>query len=164
MRLGPDDPPPELVAALQEIDEDADLVHLGGDEWLLGVRRPNPAASDRLQEQLAQLDPVKAASGEAAKEFRLLQFCAKGFRPIQLYHAERPGPEIVEDFRIRDYNWRIRPAEAVAELKDETLIEARDQRRTERIHEFVDAEGPSLFRHVFKRARSFVQRAVPWSD
>lgn len=165
LKIGRDRAPRGVVEALREIDEDADLVYLGEQKWLLGVRRPNPAAEKRLEEQLRHLDPHRGLSPEMAHEFELLQFYAdEPFRPIHLYETDEPGWEIVEDFRMRDWNWRVRPAEAIREMKDEISIESRDERRNQRVREIIDAEGPGLFRHVFKRARGVLQRAFPGSD
>lgn len=164
--------PPETVRSLQEIDPDADLVHLEGDEWLLGVRRSNPAAQKRLQHQLARLDPNRTLNEDLGREFQLLQFFATApFRPIQLYrvapqkHQLAPYEfqnhtfgEVVRDFRERDFNWRNRREEAFDELKKAVSMDEANDRRTDVVRDFIDAEAPSLFRFVMQQARSFAQR------
>lgn len=166
--------PEETIRAIQEVDPDAHLLHLGGNEWLLGIRRENPGARERIHKQLKALDARKDTTPWAGREFQLLQLYAyglpgdTGFQPIMMYElgAEDPDGEtitfgwIVEDFRVRDFNWRVRPKAAEKELMDAISLDVQDRKRTEVIREFVDAEGPSLFRHVFKRARSFVQRVA----
>jgi hypothetical protein len=160
--------PPETLSALQGIDAAADLVHLGGNEWMLGVRGPNPGAQERIHKALRRLHPVKGLSHELGREFQLLQFYASGFRPIMLYQLGELDPDgepitfgwIVEDFRIRDFNWRVRPREAEAELKDAISLDAGNKRRAQVMADYFDQEGGSIFRHVFKRARSLVQRAA----
>lgn len=166
--MGPLTAPPETLDALRTIDADADLVHVEGRQWLLGVRQPNPGAQERIENQLRLVDPHKATSWEAAREFELLQLFASGFRPIALYELgeERPDGEvvtfgwIVEDFRIRDFNFRVRRKEAEAEFLDAISLDAGNKRRARVVADWAEAEAPSLFRHVFKRARGFLQRAA----
>lgn len=158
--------PREALEALRAIDPDADLVHLGKREWLLGVRQPNPGAQERIQKQLKLLDPRKHFDHEAGREFQLLQLYAGGFKPIQLYQLGDRDQDgelitfgwIVQDFRVRDFNYRVRPQEAMAELKDAISLEAGNRRRAAVMREYAEQEGGSLFRHAMKRARSFVQR------
>lgn len=164
--MGPLTAPPETLSALREIDPDADLVHVDGRQWLLGVRQPNPGAQERIQNQLRLVDPYKATSWEAAREFELLQLFASGFRPIALYQLGDETPDgdvvtfgwIVEDFRIRDFNYRTRRKEAEAEFLDAISLDVGNRRRARVLAEWAEAEGPSLFRYVFQRARSFLQR------
>lgn len=170
MRVGPGTAPPEALIPLREIDPDAELLHLGGDEWLLGTRGPNPAAAQKLAKQLSRLDPLKAMDHELGKEFQLLQICADGFRPVHLYEIGSPvtyddGRErpctwgyIVEDFRMRDFNWRTRAKAALQETRDAASLEKANAWRDDVLRDFAEAEGPSLHRHVFKRARGFLQR------
>lgn len=171
------DAPQEVVTALRAIDPDADLVHLGGNEWLLGVRKPNDAARQKVEEQLKQLTTSRILLGDAAerayteaqmgKELQLLQFCASApFRPIQLYHVgggegEVTFGEIVQDFRLRDFNWRTRPEAAFRELKEAVSTDIADARRTELVREKMRAEAGSMFRFVMKKARSILLRANP---
>lgn len=161
--------PPELLAALREIDPAADLVHLGDDAWLLGVRQPNAPARARLDEQLtkitrAQITGHDAAEralvqAELAKEVAVLQLCADGFRPIHLYHADQPGwgRLMIEDFRLRDFNWRTRREAAVQELREEISFDHQDKKRTNLLVEFFEQEGSSLWHKVMRRAKSFLQ-------
>lgn len=164
---------PETLQALREIDADADLVHVEGRKWLLGVRGPNPGAQDAIRRQLTIVDPHKNTSREAALEFELLQLFAGGFRPIQLYTIGDIAPDggvvtfgwIIEDFRIRDFNYRTRRSEAEAEFLDAISLDEADKKRSQVMADFAEAEGPSLFRHVMRRARSFLQRApIPKGD
>lgn len=168
--MGPLTAPQETLEALRTIDADADLVHLEGAEWLLGVRQPNPGAQEKIQRQLAIVDPHKNTSWEAAREFELLQLLASGFRPIALYHLGERQLDgdvvtfgwIVEDFRLRDFNYRVRRREAEAEFLDAISLDEGNRRRAQVMADFAEAEGPSLFRHVMKRARGFWQRvAIP---
>lgn len=159
--------PPEVQAALKEIDPAARLVHLGGREWLLGVQRPNPAARAKVEDALKKLSSATvsgsidlaervALQNELGKEFQLMQLCAEGFRPIHLYEVDGSFAEVVNDFRLRDHNWRVRPEAAFREMRDELSFDVQDAKRTERVREAMDQEGGSLFRHVFKKAKSFL--------
>lgn len=171
--LGTLDAPPEILAGLRAIDPDADLIHLGGDEWLLGVQKENHPAKARIEEQLKTIshesvavrDPADRARVfmEMAREVQLLQFYANGFRPIHLYECPAgPQADLVENFRLRDFNWRIRPAAAFRELADEVSFDVQDRKkRTNVVRDFMRLEGKSLCRHVFKRAKSFLQPGLP---
>lgn len=158
--------PPETIAALRDIDPAADLVHLENDVWLLGIRAPNPGAQERLQRQLKLLDPVKGLSYEMGLEFQLLQFFASGFRPIQMYRLGERTPEgeivtfgwIVEDFRIRDFNWRVRQKESEAEFRAAISLDEGNKWRRRVLEDWAEAEGPSMWRFVFAKAKSFWQR------
>lgn len=170
--LGGGRAPESVLAALREIDADADLVHLGGHEWLLGVKQPNPSAREKVEEQLKQvarashtigggLDPADKAQlqSDLGKEFQLLQYCAQGFRPIQLYVVDGDPwtfGKVVESFRLRDFNWRTRREAAVQELKDAISFDVQDQKRTALVREYFDQEGGSLWHKVMRRARSFL--------
>lgn len=157
--------PPETLEALRGIDPDADLVHVEGATWILGVRKPNPEAQERIQRQLQLVDLYKATSYAAGLEFELLQLYAGGFRPIQLYTLgeELEGGEvvtfgwIVEDFRLRDYNWRVREKAAHAEFRDAISLDRGNERRANVFRDFFDAEGKGLWRHVMAKARNFLQ-------
>lgn len=179
--LGYLDAPPEVLQGLRDIDPDADLVHLGGKEWLLGIRGPNPAARGKLHARLADAHAkVHAGSpgawagerewlnAELSKELSVLQLCADGFRPIHLYTTDGGSPDhsIVHDFRMRDYNYRTRPEEAMAEMREAISFDEQDRiKRGGIMRDFARSEANSLFRHVFKRARSFLQRhAFPGSN
>lgn len=166
--------PPEILAALREIDAKADLVCVGDGFWWLGVREPNPAAIDALAREVKgdehgairlQADREEAGfrltNPTAGTRFAMLQVMAAGFKPIQLYQCERPGYEIVQDFRLRDYNWRVRPDEAVQEMYDEHIdMDAANRRRTAILREYAEQESWSLFNHVMQKAKRFLQRAA----
>lgn len=174
VRIGAATAPEETLRALREIDAAADLVHLQGYEWLLGVKAPNPAAREKVELELkriekaarsfgggAMIDPADKAriQSDLGKEFQLLQYCAQGFRPIQLYNIDNRQwtfRQVVEDFRLRDFNWRTRREAAFAELKDEVSLEAGNKRRAGILREYFDQEGGSLFHKVMRRAKSFL--------
>lgn len=162
--------PAGTLQDLRAIDPAADLVHLGGEQWLLGVRVANPGAHERIRRQLKLLDPHKHTSHDAGKEFQLLQFYATGFRPIMVYELGQMGVDerglpskidflyIVDDFRIRDFNHRIRPDAAEAEFRNAISLDAGNRRRADRVREAMDQEGRSIWRHVMAGARGIVQR------
>lgn len=119
--LGPRRCPPGIAEQLEEIDEDARLLHLGGTKWWLGVEQPNPKAAEIIQsgKLTRQLGPAEAHAMDPAerafieteleKEYTMYQIMAGGFRPIALYDLSEEDwtfGAIVEDFRIRDHNWR----------------------------------------------------------
>lgn len=164
--------PPEILVALREIDPKADLLCIGDGFWWLGVREPNPAAVEALAKEIRgdehgamrlkldrEEDGVVLTNPKAGTRFAMLQIMAGGFRPIHLYQCERPGWEIVRDFRIRDHNWRTRPEAAVKEMFDEHVsMDAANQRRTGTLLDFVRQEAGYLWHQVFRHRRHFHQR------
>lgn len=167
--FGTFDCPPEIAAGLRAVDPAAELIHLGGAQWLLGVRKPNPEAAAEVEKQLKTLVTVRNQVADAADrarvdqeialELQLLQYCATtGFRPIHPYTIgpRRSMHEIVQDFALRDHNWRTRPDAAFAELAEAVSIDAGDARRTAIVLAKVQADAKSMFRFVMKGARSVV--------
>lgn len=168
--------PPEILSALRAIDPAADLVCVQGGFWVLGIRAPNPAAEEALageikgdphgayqrrDETQEALDGMMAAPRAGAR-LALLQLYASGFRPITMHKVDRPGFDIVEDFRVRDHNWRTRPEAAWAELKEGVSMDIANARRTSTLIEYVQGEMGFLFHHIMRRAKRFWQpRAIP---
>lgn len=159
--------PPEVLAGLRRIDSKADLIHLGGGQWWLGIRAPNPKAHEQLAH--AQLrargiptiaDPAERAVAqmELAKEFKMRQIMADGFRPVALYDFPgAPDHTVVEDFRIRDFNWRTKTeAQIQRELREHASMDLRNMDRIRRFTELAKEKASEAFRYVFRRARSFL--------
>lgn len=155
-----------MLAALRAIDPKADLVHLGGPSWLLGVRGPNPAAVKRLAAMM-KVPPVMppgltdheraTLAVELATQLQVMQLFASGFKGIQMYEVARPTQAIVKDFEHRDHNWRVRPKEAFQELKEAASLDAGNRRRVQRFRESVQAESKDMFRFLMKKAKGFLQ-------
>lgn len=172
--LGPGRAPEEIDAAIKAIDPAAELVHLGGLKWWLGVRAPNPAAVDQLADahNAAARRPVLEDPAERAmmevelvKEFQMYQVMAAGFRPIALYtidgHKREDGWawwEVVDDFRQRDHHWRTSTESAFAGAVKSSI--SADRLNAERIKEFgrmATEVAAEAFNFVFKKARSFTR-------
>jgi hypothetical protein len=175
--------PPEILTALREIDPKADLVCVGDGFWWLGVREPNPAAVEALakevrgdqhgavrlqqdREQYREEAGFRLTNPTAGTRFAMLQVMADGFKPIHLYECERPGYEIVQDFRLRDHNWRTRPDEAFEEMRDAHVsLDAANDRKTGVLLDFVKQEMGYLWHQIFRRRQHFHQRrAFPTGD
>lgn len=167
--------PPEILAGVRAIDPTADVIHLGGVEWMLGVRKPNDAARAEVEKQLKTIvttrnNVVDAADRarvdlEMAKELQLLQLFADGLRPIHIYHVGKGQEytslhEIVSDFRERDFNWRMRADAAFKEYARSLSIDEADAERTKTVLAKIQADARSMFRHVIKKARSFVVQGL----
>jgi hypothetical protein len=167
--IGPDQCPPEIDVALKAIDSKAELIHLGGTRWWLGIRTPNPAARNPLDLESAHRysttrptipDPAERAlmEVELAKEFQMRQIMAAGFKPVALYVVEQGEfGEVVEDFRIRDFNWRTKSEEQLRkELHDATSMDVMNRRRIVEWGKQATEAAAEAFRFVFKGARSFM--------
>lgn len=173
--IGPLRAPDEIDAAIKAIDPKAELIHLEGPKWWLGVRAPNPAAEEQLADAHHHAsrrptieDPAERAfmEVELAREFAMYQVMASGFRPIALYTIDGgvredgwTWGEVVDDFRQRDYNWRNTP-----ELHGKRALKrsvSMDRLNAERIVEFgkkaADA-AREAYRFVFRRSVSSTRR------
>lgn len=157
--------PPEILAALRAIDPKAELVHLGGTSWLLGVRGPNPAAVKQLARVMTIPRPMPPGLTdseratldlEIACQMQVAQLCADGFKPVQMYTMARPTHEVVQDFALRDHNWRVRPKEAFQEMKDAASLDLGNKRRVQRFRESVQAESKSMFKYLMQKAKNFL--------
>ena len=157
--------PEAVLQQLREIDPNADLVYLGGSEWLLGVRAENHAAKRAIERQLAWAldqpklsDPLDAA--EQAKRIQLLQLYASGFRPVHIYSTPE---ESVEDFRERDHRWRTDFDGTIRDRLREASLEDRREASEARLMDYIQAETGFLHRHFFRGAKSFMQRVSPFN-
>lgn len=163
--LGEGKAPPEILAALRQIDPNADLVHLGGTRWWLGVRAPNPAAQKRLESlgRRRESSPIIRDPAERAyvdetlgREWMMLRVMADGFRPVQLYDVDgSPGHDIVEDFRIRDWNLRHKTEEqAKRELRDEVSLDRANAEHVRRWAARAKEAAMEAYRFIFRGKRS----------
>lgn len=175
VHIGPGRCPPEIDAALKAIDPEAELVHLEGRKWWLGVKAPNPAAVEQLADahQHATVDPTLTdpveramVAVELAREFQMFQVMARGFKPVALYTVGAGSDDvtfgqIVEDFRIRDYNWRTKTAAQLErELRDSISMDKANRGRIAEWGKKATDAAAEAFRFVFKGARSFTRRAI----
>lgn len=175
--IGPGRAPEEVVTALQAIDPKAELVHLAGKRWWLGIRAPNPHAQDPLDLENARTlaatrpvieDPAERALAEfeLGLEFQMRQVMAAGFKPVMLYVLDPNGDatdpkvvstlhEIVEDFRVRDFNHRTKsPQQIEREIKAAVSIDLLNRDRIRAWGKKATECAAEAFRFVFKGARS----------
>lgn len=169
--------PSGVLEKLREIDPKAELVHLGGSTWWLGVVGPNQPARDRILRSLGTMDGVASATmavadpferamaqEHLAKETRMYQIMAYGpngeggFRPIELRECETLADfnELVEDFRRADWTWRKLGFKAVDKLR-----QARD--RGTQFIDRIQQDARSWFRHFVKQSVSFLSPGLPKS-
>jgi hypothetical protein len=156
-----------VASALKAIDPHAELVHLEGKRWWLGIVAPNPEAGDPMELASAAKyagmrstinDPAERAMMEVelGREFQMRQIMAAGFRPVELYVVEDNDLSvIVEDFRIRDHNFRTKTAEQIEkEFKAAISMDALNRRRILEWGKQAAEVAAEAFRFVFKGARS----------
>jgi hypothetical protein len=175
--LGPLRAPEEIVRAIQEIDPKAELVHLEGKKWWLGVRAPNPAAVEQLEDahRLASTrptipDPAERAMAEVelAREFQMYQVMARGFRPIAIYTVDGglredgwAWPDVVDDFRQRDRHYRTTsPDQRYTAIKRAISMDWLNLQRAIEWGKMATEAAAEAFRFVFKKAKSFTRRAI----
>jgi len=165
--IGTRETPEEVKTALEAIDPSAELIHLGGKRWWLGIRAPNPKAADPMELEGAYNavsrkssipDRAEAAAMdvELEKELTMRQIMAAGFRPVALYTVERGElGTIVEDFRLRDHNWKTKtPKQIEKELKESISLDVLNRKRIEEWGKMASEAAQDAWRYVFKRARS----------
>ena len=175
--------PEEIRTGLEAIDPAAELIHLQGKRWWLGVRAPNPEAADPMELQGAHdamahmptiVDKAERAMMEVelAQEFTMRQIMAEGFKPVMMYvvdpHGDQTDPkvveslhQIVEDFRIRDYNWRtMTPEQQEKELKQAFSMDHQNRRRIREWGAMAKDAAAEAYNYVFRGARSFMLGAL----
>lgn len=169
--LGTADCPPHIAAALKEIDENAVLLHLGGTKWWLGTVGPNPKAREILESGKLHVGPVPGSPEmdpaeraftqvQLEKEYTMYQIMASGFRPIALYDTAEekgraPGYDIVEDFRIRDFNWKNQSVgEHLEDVKDATSSDRANEGRIASAAQKMKDKAGEVYDFVFKGRRS----------
>lgn len=162
-------PPASTMRALRQIDPKARLIHLGGRKWWLGVQDPQPEAmelaGDIRENHLSKLPQQIKNELSSALRLEMLNECAEGFRPIAVYECDVPGEDVIEDFRIRDHNWRHRADATVEERLREASFEEQFEQRKQAMREMVQATFPSIHKYVLRRAKGFWQRvAAPFSS
>lgn len=150
--------PEHILERLREIDPKADLVYIGDEAWMLGVREQNDAARRKVLKEITEIrSEGPLVTNEArARRLELLQFYAGGFRPISLYEdTPVPGYEIVKDFRVRDWNWHNRREEAFQEGFEASDMWTEVQLRIQLIKDWMAAELPFIHRFALRGRRSF---------
>jgi hypothetical protein len=144
--------PKEVIQRLREIDPAAELVYFGQGRWVLGVYRPNQARINAAYRRLAFLSHV-TLNERARDPMQEARLATTGFRPIEWYTVQgEPGAEIVEDFRLRDFNWRNRADEVFAHaLGASDRADAAKDRAAE---DLAEAKAGDAWRWAFKRPHS----------
>jgi hypothetical protein len=136
--------PAALIAQLREIDPRAELIDYGQGRWYLGVYNPNRARVEAAQRRLAFLTRFPQAPADDVVYDRL---AAAGFRPIECFRIQgEPGAEIVRWFRRADWVWRHQADEHFAERMRHSTGDHFEEKRTKKIHDFLDAVGPDADR------------------
>jgi hypothetical protein len=169
--------PEEIKTALEAIDPNAELIHLQGKRWWLGVRAPNPEAADPMEladahKAMSTLPTIEDKAERAmmevelAQEFTMRQIMAEGFKPVALYVVGKGEDyetlhQIVEDFRIRDYNWRtMTPEQQEQALRDSFSMEKRNAPRIKRWGQMAKEAASEAYNFIFRGARSFMLGAL----
>lgn len=160
--------PPEILRQLREIDPKADVLEIlpesaddMGSEWLLVTIDPNTHARRELEKSLSRELPPDNVLDAAAEAQRLewLQLYSEGIRPVYLY--PKPDGRMVEDFRVRDWNYRHRRKETFDARMDEADLEYGVEERKALLLDMVKAEMRSAYRFSIRKARSVLQRVNP---
>lgn len=162
-------PPAALVAALQAIDPSVTLFYVGEGTWWLGSVQPNEYRLRdgefilALEAQRSNPNPRNVFLGLVAQE---------GFARIEAYVGPQadglmtvnPGADneyvctILEDFRIRDHNWRIdRKAgeQVVKDRLDESLGEPERREAQAQFEQYTRTDGRAQYRREIKDRKTF---------
>ena len=155
-------PPDRVVEELRKIDPRAELVYFGHGRWLLGAVSPNPYRQNKGEAMLRACRMVSVGddSERAVHRRRLASLAAQGFRTIQMYEfaegAGAPFDRIVEDFRIRDRNYRVALGDHLEQREREIDGRADEERTTETLLEAARAKASDVTKYAFRKARSAI--------
>lgn len=140
--------PPALLQQLREIDANAELVYFGAGRWALGVYRPHRQVIAAAARRLAFLSHFARATRDDVHGTRLE---TTGFRPIHWYTIQgEPDGRIVEDFRLRDFNYRNQADATFAARMSESAGEVARAEHDRRLRSNLQAAAPDAWRHAFK--------------
>lgn len=164
---GGQQPPPEVVRGLREIDPRMELVYVGDGVWRLGKVE---FASDRHQKAcevyrnaLKKLQRVRAGDlphevpwdtflAMASRRLKERYLLVQGFQPIPRlklrHHHLHSG--LVEYFRYLDWGWKFAWIEDRKEQERQEDGTADLERRTAEAVDRVQAEGKSIYRKAFR--------------
>ncbi len=178
---GPDEPrsrlyhpsertcPPEVLRGLRGIDPAAELLYVGRGRWWLAVvlwdwqivcsaawcLRQLRAGVTRMEFGIEWKEQLERAKSNAERAM-MMRLGVQGFRgPIAEYHYRDPDSRIVEDFRLRDWNYRVCPEETVAAAIDHAAGVPQFNARIATLMDASRTRGWDAMRHSV-RGRGFV--------
>jgi len=164
------EPPKRLMRELRRVDPRVDLVYFGHGRWLLGATSPNTVrqAKGRAMLRANRALTIGDESQRAVDRRRLADLAAQGFRFIQMYRFEKgaggPDHRILQDFRLRDRNWKNALGDHLEEHEREMDGRAHTERTIDLLMEKVDAAKESILKYIFRDATSTVQEDDPLPD
>ena len=154
--------PDDIRRRLHEIDPTVECVDVGRGYWILGALRWNRPSCRAAQEAIRrELEDVPHGM-ERADRIAMLQLTVRyGFRPIAMYECHEPDHGVVEDFRVRDWNYRWRARQTFLERAKDSDDEPGLRRRQAIMLEGIRHYIPDVARHM-RRGRGVIHPGVPW--
>jgi hypothetical protein len=161
--------PPAVLRDLRTIDPAAELLYVGRGRWWLAVVRwdwniVRDAAKvlrllrqgvTRMEYGIAWSEQLERAKSNAERA-TMMRLGVQGFRgPIAEYTYRDPDSRIVEDFRLRDWNYRVCPEETVNESIAYASGEPQLAARIATLKDAARTRGWDALRHVV-RGKGFV--------
>lgn len=163
------EPPRLLVAALQAIDPSVTLFYVGDGVWWLGSVQPN---------EYRRADGEMILANESRRDVPntrnvlLGLLSQEGFARIEAYHGldpeglvtVNPGLDneytctILEDFRERDYNWRVERKEGERVVKERMAAAEGEPERLEaeaQMQQWLRTDGRAHWRREMRDRKSF---------
>jgi hypothetical protein len=170
--------PDDIRRRLHEIDPTAECVDVGRGYWILGAIRWNRPSCQAAQEAITREygvpvsgpagyeseDPDEELSRNRTDRVELLRLTVRyGFRPIAMYECAEPDHGLIEDFRVRDWNykWRMRQTflDRAMESDDEPGLRRRQAIMLEGIQDYI----PNISRHMRgMKGKLGLHPGVPW--
>lgn len=142
--------PKEVIQRLREIDPAAELVYMGGGRWRLGRVVPS---RDRTRKGtlLLMWESRMPAEKQDGTNLRIGRLAQQGFGSIAEYQVQgEPGAQIVEDFRLRDFNFRTNSEATFQARLAESAGDTAAIEKENRIMDWLDVQAPDVWRHAFK--------------
>lgn len=146
--------PADILARLQEIDENAHVFYVGGGMWALGRVSPDferQSFARRLLISELNQPPQK----QRPDVVRLYRLHAQGFRMTGLCSSKDVYEgHVVRDFRERFYNAEnAREAAMKARLAESEKLFDADRKRA-RIQDMLESEAKSMHSILFRHRKS----------
>jgi hypothetical protein len=146
--------PSEIRDRLHEIEPLVECVDVGNGYWMLGAIRWSRPACEAAQAAIAR-ELTTDVSMERANRIEILQLTVRhGFRPITIYDCSEPDAGVVEDFRVRDWNYKHRPKATFEDRLRESDDEPGLRRRQAIVLDSLESQRRSISRYLQQSPKS----------
>jgi hypothetical protein len=155
--------PAVVLEQLRQVDPAAELIHVEGDRWMLGIVKPGDPAAVRTG--ATQIRSARRwVRGASLNKIRLGRALLQGFKPIEEYQVSNDMQfgRIVEDFRGRTWRRINRWEDELERTEQESDVDHQRELGLKAQLADFEARANQSFRELFRGAVSFSQPGTSW--